>query len=71
MELNFVKVDPAGNTTIFIFDQLPHPIHAKVAQYLMKSGCLCAEQVAFIEKPKSSYAAAHLQMMSGEFMVIQ
>ena len=67
MELNFVKMNPAGNTTIFIFDQLPHPIHGKVAQYLMKSDCLCADQVAFIEKPKSSSAAAHLQMMGGEF----
>lgn len=67
MELNFVKMNPAGNTTIFIFDQLPHPIHGKVSQYLMKSNCLCADQVAFIEKPKSSSASAHLQMMGGEF----
>jgi diaminopimelate epimerase len=67
MELNFVKMNPAGNTTIFIFDQLSHSIHGKVAQYLMKSDCLCADQVAFIEKPESPSATARLQMMGGEF----
>jgi hypothetical protein len=41
MELNFVKMNPAGNATIFIFNQLPRSIHGKVAQYLMKSDCLC------------------------------
>lgn len=67
MELNFVKMNPAGNTTIFIFDQLPNPIHGKVAQYLMKADCLCADQVAFIEKAKSPSATVRLQMMGGEF----
>jgi len=67
MKLNFVKMNPAGNTTIFIFDQLPRSIHGKVAQYLMKSDFLCADQVGFIEKPHSQYATAHLQMMGGEF----
>ncbi len=67
MKLNFVKMNPAGNTTIFIFDQLPWLSHGKVAQYLMKSDCLCADQVAFIEKSKSPYATARLQMMGGEF----
>ena len=67
MELNFVKMNPAGNTTIFIFDQLPHPIHGKVAQYLMKADRLCADQVAFIEKAKSPSATVRLQMMGGEF----
>ena len=67
MELNFVKMNPAVNTAIFIFDQLPHPFHGKVTQYLMKSDCHCAYQVAFIEKPKSLSAIARLQMMGGEF----
>ena len=67
MELNFVKMNPAGNTTIFIFDQLPRSIHGKVAQHLMKPDCLCADQVGFIEKPHSQYATVHLQMMGGEF----
>jgi len=67
MQLNFVKMDPAGNTTIFIFDQLPRSIHGKVAQYLMKMNYLCADQVGFIERPKPIYAAAHLQMMGGGF----
>ncbi len=67
MKLNFVKMNPAGNTTIFIFDQLPRSIHGKVAQYLMKSDFLCADQVGFVEKPHSQYATAYLQMMGGEF----
>ncbi len=60
-------MNPAGNTTIFIFDQLPRSIHGKVAQHLMKTNSLCADQVGFIEKPHSQYATAHLQMMGGEF----
>lgn len=71
MKLNFVKMNPAGNTTIFIFDQLPWLFHGKIVQYLMKPDYLCADQVAFIEKPKSPYATARLQMMSGEFVVMQ
>ena len=67
MKLNFVKMNPAGNTTIFIFDQLPRSIHGKVAKYLMKTNFLCADQVGFVEKPHSQYATAHLQMMGGEF----
>jgi len=67
MELNFVKMNPAGNTTIFIFDQLPRSIHGKIAQYLMKTDFLGADQVGFIEKPHSQYATAHLQMMGCEF----
>ena len=67
MKLNFIKMNPAGNTTIFIFNKLPRSIHGKVAQHLMKTNSLCADQVGFVEKPHSQYATAHLQMMGGEF----
>jgi len=51
MKLNFVKMNLAVNTRIFIFDKLPYAIHGRVAQYLMKPNCLCADQVGFVEVP--------------------
>lgn len=67
MNLHFVKMNPAGNTTVYIFDTLPREMHGRVAQYLMKKECLCADQVGFVEKPASPAAAARLQMMGCEF----
>ena len=67
MLLNFIKMNPAGNTTIFILDQLPKNIHGKVSNYLMEPICLCADQVGFIEKSYSRKAVLRLQMMGGEF----
>jgi diaminopimelate epimerase len=67
MNLHFVKMNPAGNTTVYIFDTLPREIHGRVAQVLMKKECLCADQVGFVEEPASPAAAARLQMMGCEF----
>jgi diaminopimelate epimerase len=67
MKLNFIKTSPAGNTTVFILDQLPRDMHSQVARTLMDPGSLYAEQVGFIEKPKEDPDGIRLQMMGGEF----
>ncbi len=67
MRLNFVKMNPAGNTTIFIIDYLPRKFHQIIAGELMKHSSICAEQVGYIEKPDADSALIRLQMMGGEF----
>lgn len=67
MKLNFIKMSPAGNITVFILDQLPRESHSKAAKVLMDPGNLYAEQVGFIEKPNNNPDGIRLQMMGGEF----
>ncbi|MDD2432304.1 MAG: diaminopimelate epimerase [Clostridia bacterium] len=67
MQLNFVKLNPSGNTTVLILDSLPRSSYQYVASQVMRRVSLAAEQVGFIEAPISSEAVARLQMMGGEF----
>lgn len=60
-------MNPAGNTTLFILEPIPHKFHGVIAQNLMKPEYLSADQVGFIEKPRSGRAVARLQMMGDEF----
>lgn len=64
MKLQFIKVSPAENMTIFVLDQVARKNHIKVANKLLAYGNLYAEQVGFVER---SGDHIRLQMMGGEF----
>lgn len=67
MKLNFIKVNPTENMTIFILDSLPRSIYPEVANKLMNYNNLHAEQVGFIERPNLPGSCSRLHMMGGEF----
>lgn len=65
--LNFVKMNPAGNTTLLITDAVPRDRHMELSRLLMSPTFLAVEQVGFVEPADDPAAAARLQMMGGEF----
>ncbi|MBV7274626.1 diaminopimelate epimerase [Clostridium sp. PL3] len=67
MKLNFIKVNPTENMTIFILDPLPRSMYPEVANKLMNYNNLHAEQVGFIERPNLPESCSRLHMMGGEF----
>lgn len=67
MEVNFVKTNPAGNTTVIVLDQLPRSVYGEIAEQIMSPQGLGAEQVGFAERPQGSMCAGRLHMMGGEF----
>ena len=67
MELNFIKINPSGNTTVLILDPLPREVYSRVASKVMKPTSLSAEQVGFVERATLSGALGRLEMMGGEF----
>lgn len=67
MKLNFVKVNPSGNDTIYIFDPVPRPLQPKLAQIILSKHSLPADQLGYIELQQNKQAAVRLQMMGGEF----
>lgn len=64
MEIEYIKVNPSGNTTVFITSPLPRRVYAAVSEIVMKKEYLAAEQVGFIEKTEKGW---HMEMMGGEF----
>jgi len=66
MELSYYKANPTGNITLIVETSVPRDLQPAVAKKLMALDST-AEQVGFIEKPVSDYAALRLQMMGGEF----
>ena len=67
MRANFIKVNPCGNTTVFILDPFPRRVYSRVASHVMRSTSLAAEQVGFVERPNLPGAISRLHMMGGEF----
>jgi diaminopimelate epimerase len=67
MQLEFIKVSPTENMTIYIKNEIERRKHIDVANQLMDYAHLYAEQVGFIERLDSQ--CVHLQMMGGEFCV--
>ncbi len=65
--VNFVKMNPAGNTTLLVTDVVPREQHMELARLLMGPTFLAVEQVGYVEQAEDSRAAARLQMMGGEF----
>lgn len=71
MKLNYVKVNPVENMTIFVMDQVDSSQHMIVANRLMDYNSIHGEQVGFVESPRTmkgkSLNTLRLQMMGGEF----
>lgn len=54
MELQFVKFNPSGNTTVLILDPLSREQYPEIAAKIMADTCLSAEQVGFWSRRTSS-----------------
>lgn len=67
MQLQYVKLDPSGNTTILILDPVPQHMQADIARRVMAERSLCAEQVGFCQPAGDSRALLHMRMAGGEF----
>lgn len=67
MRLDFVKMNPCGNTTVLILTPVPRTHYYLVAAELMKPENLSAEQVGFLEPASFSGSGVRLEMMGGEF----
>lgn len=72
MKLNFVKINPSGNTTILVTSQVDKELHAEVAQKLLAYGSVQAEQVGFVsfsdpDDNPEQITTLSLSMMGGEF----
>ncbi|MCD5415397.1 MAG: diaminopimelate epimerase [Clostridiales bacterium] len=71
MKLNFIKVNPTENMTVFILDQISRVRYKDIACQVMKYSSIYAEQVGFIERIDngSTEMPVRLHMMGGEFCV--
>lgn len=66
-QLRFVKIDPAGNTTILVLDAVQADRRSLVARKLMGASEVFAEQAAFIDASPPRPCDMGIQMMGGEF----
>lgn len=64
--MQYVKINPSGNITALVTDEVSRVQQKEVAMRLMRMDPEI-EQVGFLEKPALPGAAARLQMMGGEF----
>ncbi len=67
MDLHVVKLNPSGNTTLFVTDPVPKEKRAAVARALMDTTCFAAEQVGFLAEEAPRAADIFVSMMGGEF----
>ena len=67
MKLRFIKVNPSGNTTIFILDPVARELYPAVGTAVMAYESVGAEQVGFIEKDDTVPAGWRMCMAGGEF----
>ena len=67
MDLHVVKLNPSGNTTLFVTDPIPKEKRAAVARVLMDTTCFAAEQVGFLAGETPRPADIFVSMMGGEF----
>jgi diaminopimelate epimerase len=65
MKLHFLKVNPSGNTTVFVLDPVPKEQYRKVAGVIMQQCNVGAEQVGFI--CETTHGAVRMDMAGGEF----
>ena len=66
LKLNFIKVNPTENMTVFIMDPVPRSMHIEISNKIMNYNNIHAEQIGFIEKGTNDNQI-RLQMMGGEF----
>ena len=67
MKIDYIKLDPTGNTTVLVKTPVPRACQAAVAARLLAEDGVGGEQVGYIEPAADGHAAARLQMMGGEF----
>ena len=67
MLLNFVKINPSGNSTVYILDPIPREYYQEIAQKLLRSDNIYCEQVGFLEKGDNGQKVYRLYMAGGEF----
>lgn len=65
--VQFVKINPAENTTVFVLDPIAKDSHQSVARELMAYGNVSAEQVGFVTLQPSEDCDGRIDMMGGEF----
>lgn len=66
MNLRYIRMNPSGNITLLVTDDVPRAQQSEIAGRLMQLDP-SAEQVGFLEEPGIPGARARLQMMGGEF----
>lgn len=67
MNIDFIKMSPAENTTVLVTSVCPKRHYIKVAKRAMGYKFLYAEQVGFIRPSKYKNAILCLEMAGGEF----
>lgn len=67
LELRFVKMNPCGNTTVFVLDPVPRERYKSVSQAVMATKSVGAEQVGFICPSSLAPSGLRMEMMGGEF----
>ena len=67
MELDFIKLSPLGNTTVFLRGEAAQEARAALLAEAMDYDHLAAEQAGFLVSPHSEKALFRIEMSGGEF----
>ena len=67
MELDFIKLSPLGNTTVFLRGEAAQEARAALLAEAMDYDHLAAEQAGFLVSPHSEEALFRIEMSGGEF----
>ena len=67
MELDFIKLSPLGNTTVFLRGEAAQEARAALLAEAMDYDHLAAEQAGFLVAPHSEEALLRIEMSGGEF----
>ena len=67
MELDFIKLSPLGNTTVFLRGEAAQEVRAALLAEAMDYDHLAAEQAGFLVAPHSEEALFRIEMSGGEF----
>jgi len=67
MELDFIKLSPLGNTTVFLRGEAARDAHAALLAEAMDYDHLAAEQAGFLVAPHTGEALLRVEMAGGEF----
>ena len=67
MELDFIKLSPLGNTTVFLRGEAAPEVRAALLSEAMDYDHLAAEQAGFLVAPHSKEALFRIEMSGGEF----
>ena len=65
MNIQYIKADPSGNTTIFVLNPVDPALRSSLANVLLQPDCVGAEQVAYLSHRPGE--VVRVDMMGGEF----